>query len=152
MIEYGIYLDEKEQILELNTFMNEMLAILEGKNRSGFDFDYKTESIKKFCDEIAKKRVDYLNKRVFARKFDNEKLVKMLEDCTSAQIGALRGCFKLVYAFSNIKEYFSEDKGSLEDLKQRIKDLLEKSKLLDKIQRLQLKYFVQNLDGYINIL
>ena len=146
----GIYLDDNEQVQELNTFMNEMLAILEGKNKDAFDFDYKTENIEKFYNEIIKNRDDYVNKRIFARKFDNEKLVKMLESCSAFQIENIRRCFRSVYSFSNINESFSEDKKSLIDLKQKVETLLSTSTKLDKIQRLQLKYFVSNLEDYIN--
>ena len=146
----GIYLDDKEQVQELNIFINEMLAILEGKNKDAFDFDYKTENIEKFYNEIIKKRDDYVSKRIFARKFDNEKLVEMLESCSSSQISDIRGCFRSVYSFSNINEFFSEDKKSLIDLKQKVETLLSTSTKLDKIKRLQLKYFVSNLEDYIN--
>ena len=146
----GIYLDDNEQVQELNTFMNQMMAILEGKNKGAFDFDYKTESIEKFYNEIIKKRDDYVSKRIFARRFDNEKLVKMLESCSAFQIENIRRCFRSVYSFSNINEFFSEDKESLIDLKQKVETLLSTSTKLDKIQRLQLKYFVSNLEDYIN--
>ncbi len=146
----GIYLDDNEQVQELNTFMNEMLAILEGKNKDAFDFDYKTENIEKFYNEIIKKRDDYVSKRIFARKFDNEKLVEMLEKCTPAQIADTRWCFQTVYSFSNINDFFSEDKKSLIDLKQKVETLLSTNTKLDKIQRLQLKNFIQDLVGYID--
>ena len=74
----------------------------------------------------------------------------MLENSSSSQIEDIRGCFRSVYSFSNINEFFGEDKESLIDLKQKVETLLNTSTKLDKIQRLQLKYFVSNLEDYIN--
>ena len=146
----GVSLDNSDQIAELNLFMDEMLNILENKYGNAFEFDYKPEKVDSICEYISEHRDDYATKRIFAKKFNNEKLVDMLECCTPIQIESIRGCFKTVYSFSNIGDYFSGDRESLIDLKQKVETLLNTSTKLDKIQKLQLKYFISNLEDYIN--
>ena len=145
----GAYLDDQKQINELNLFMGEMLSILSKKNKEAFSFDYTPERIDEFYNYVSEKRGDFINKRVFARKFDSEKLVKLLENSSSKQIRTIRNCFLLVYSFSNINEFFMDDKESLKTLKGKVENLIVTSHKIDKIQKLQLNYFVSNLDTFI---
>lgn len=145
----GVYLDDQKQIDELNLFMSEMLSILSKKNKEAFSFDYTPERIDEFYNYVSEKRGDFINKRVFASKFDNEKLVELLENSSSKQIRTIRSCFLSVYSFSNINEFFMDDKESLKTLKEKVENLIVTSHKIDKIQKLQLNYFVSNLDTFI---
>ena len=129
--------------------MSEMLSILSKKNKEAFSFDYTPEHIDEFYNYVSEKRGDFINKRVFASRFDNEKLVELLENSSSKQIRTIRSCFLSVYSFSNINEFFMDDKESLKSLKEKVENLIVTSHKIDKIQKLQLNYFVSDLDVFI---
>ena len=146
----SIYTEENdEQVEETKAFINEMFDIIKDKNKENFKFDYKPESVDNFYKYVCDNRDDFVNKRVFAKKFDNEKLTELLEILSPAQIDKMRNCFYTVYSFSNINYFFIEDKESLIELKEKIENLIENSKKIDKIQKLQLNNFIFDLDNFI---
>lgn len=145
----GMCLDNKEQMHELNLFIEEMLSVLSEKNKETFNFDYKPENIDKIYKYIFDNRDSFINKRVFASKLDNEKLVELLKNSSSRQIRRIRSCFSTVYSFSNINEFFVDDRESLQDLKGKVEELIINNTKIDKIQKLQLNYLVSNLNDYI---
>ena len=145
----GMCLDNKEQMHELNLFIEEMLSVLSEKNKETFNFDYKPENIDKIYNYIFDNRDSFINKRVFASKLDNEKLVELLKNSSSRQIRRIRSCFSTVYSFSNINEFFVDDRESLQDLKGKVEELIINNTKIDKIQKLQLNYLVSNLNDYI---
>ena len=62
----------------------------------------------------------------------------------------LRAIFGYVYSFSNIKEFYEEDKDSLEDLKYKVEELLANENGFDLIQKKQLNYLISNLKNIID--
>ena len=58
--------------------------------------------------------------------------------------------FHTMYNYGNIKEIFKNDKNRLELLKEKIVEVKDKSKGLDKIQLKQIGYFVENLGDIIS--
>ncbi|MBQ6980293.1 MAG: hypothetical protein IJQ07_06580 [Clostridia bacterium] len=146
---YGIQLETQEQIDEFNSFIQEMTNISH-KNKTTFNFDYKVDTLPEFKSFIQKNKDRFVNERVFAKELNNYNLVNMLENCSAKQIYEVRSIFNTVYSFSNIGDFFADDKESLIDLKQRIEMLLNQSTTIDKIQKLQLKWFISNLDNYIS--
>ena len=73
----------------------------------------------------------------------------MIEKCNAAQIEELRSIFLEVYGFDNIYDFFKEDLPQLNELKDRLV-LLKNSSNFDAIQKLQLKYFILNIEKIIS--
>lgn len=135
---------------EFNCFKQEMLSALKQKQKDPFNFDYSIHRLSNFCELIHEKRNEYISNHVFARKVNNDKLIELLNQCNAAQIAEIRGIYLSIYSFSNINEYFMEDKDTLIDLKQKIDNLVKSSKQFDKIQIMQLNWFIKNLEDIID--
>ena len=135
---------------EFNDFKQEMLSALKQKQKDPFNFDYSIHRLSNFCKQIYEKRNEYISNHVFARKVNNDKLIELLSQCNASQISEIRGVYLHVYSFSNINEYFMEDKDTLIELKQKIENLVKTSTQFDKIQIMQLNYFIKNLEGIID--
>ena len=87
----------------------------------------------------------FLNRRVFARKIDNDRLIGMLKRCSASQIMEVRTMYGKMYAFSNIDEVFGGDAEHLDDLRQKTEELSKADTGQDKIQRSQLCAFANDL-------
>ena len=73
-----------------------------------------------------------------------------MKQCNASEIEELRSVFQIVYSSSNIKNFFADDKESLEDLKIRIEELIIGEDSFDKIQEKQIKYFIGNLKEIVS--
>lgn len=92
----------------------------------------------------------FVTQRVFARKIDNERLIKLLTKCNSYQIREISSMYSSIYSFSNINKFFMEDKASIIDLRERVGHLIKSETKFDKIQVMQLNWFFYNLDNIID--
>ena len=137
------------QKIEYKEFIAEMQSIIKNKRNEELDVDCTTESVDAFTQAIIDNRDDYINQRTFLKRVDIAKLVEVIKQCTSKQISDLRRAINVVYAFSNINEFFMDDKPALVQLKTAIEDLLRKEILGDKIKELQLSWFVGNLENIL---
>ncbi|MCM1439947.1 MAG: KAP family NTPase [Roseburia sp.] len=141
---------EGNALVEFQNFKKAMLDAVNQSHLNSFDFDYSVENLQNFCEHIYANRDTFISHRVFARKIDNDKLIVLLQKCTAYQIREIYGLYSSVYSFSNIKEYFMEDKDTLNDLRQKISSLVDSSNVFDKIQIMQLNWFIYNLDEILN--
>ena len=146
----GIQLESADALEELNQFKDLLKNKININNLNKLDFDYSKEKITEFCDYVYNNKDLFIGKRCFARKIDNEKFVSLLKKCSASEIHELRGIFHAVYSFSNIKDFFVDDKDSLEDLKIRIEELIEGDNSFDKIQKKQIRYLINNLEELVS--
>lgn len=147
---HGLELESKDAIDELNNFKSELYDKNRNNDKNLFDFDYSLDNVTSFCDEIYKNKDTFITKRCFARKLNNTKFVELLKKCSAFQMHELRAIFGYVYSFSNIKEFYEEDKDSLEDLKNKVEELLDNENGFDSIQKKQLNYLISNLKNIID--
>lgn len=145
----GIELDSEEQVAEFKLFKDSMIRAIKKHYSDSFDFDYSPEHLDDFYKTVHAKRDTYLINRVFAKKLENDKLIQLIEKCSSAQIRQINTIFHVVY-YSNIQDFFKGDKEALIDLKDRLKTLMDTSKQFDKIQLLQLRLLEDNLEDIIS--
>ena len=80
----------------------------------------------------------------FAARLNPDRVVKMLKICTAKEIQSFRSAFLSIYHTGNIKEFLSGDKHSIDELLDKIKEL-EDYDNFDKIQKVQIRFFVENL-------
>ena len=138
-----------EQENEYNEFIGEMQSTVKTKRNSELNFDYSIENIDSFIKDILENRDNYINQRTFLKRMDISKLVEVIKQCTSQQVDKLRRAIGTVYSFSNVNEFFVDDKPSLIELKKGIEELLLSEDAGDKIKRLQLSWIVSNLDDIL---
>ena len=69
----------------------------------------------------------------------------MILQCSAEQIHEIRLMFIKVYESSNIGDFLSGDKPSIDTLLENIKSI-EKDDRFDKIQQMQLSWFIKNLE------
>ena len=100
----------------------------------------------RFSEQILDNKDKYINQHAFLKRIDIGKFVDVIKLCSSEQINNLRISIGTVYSFSNINEFFMDDKLALVELKNGInKLLLSENDICDKIKRLQLLWFSNNL-------
>lgn len=119
----GIQLETEDAYNEFSEFKNELDDKFKKNNLNLLDYDYSLDNLESFCNKIRKERDSFINKRCFAKKLDNEKLIALLKKCSANQISDIRNIFQTVYSFSNINEVFSDDKESLIDLRNRVEGI-----------------------------
>ena len=122
-----------------------MLESASYKKDNYFNFDYQPESIKELSKYIFEKRGNLLTGGFVAKYLENDKLIEMLYKCSSRDITELRKIYYHIYNSSNIGEYLSGDLSTIIDLKEKLQSIIDDEKF-DKIQRLQIKYFIDNLE------
>ena len=146
---FGIIWESKNSYEEYKEFKSQMISKISDGNNVFISFDYSVKNLDIFCEKIYKQKDTFVEKRCFAKNINNDKLIELLKICTSKQINDIREIYLSVYSFSNINEFFQDDKDYIKDLKGKVNDL-SKSVGYDKIQIKQLKYFVDNLQNIEN--
>lgn len=135
-----------EQEQEYKDFIAEMQSIVKAKSHDALVFDYSVEDMDRFSEQILDNKDKYINQHAFLKRIDIGKFVDVIKLCSSEQINNLRISIGTVYSFSNINEFFMDDKLALVELKNGInKLLLSENDICDKIKRLQLLWFSNNL-------
>lgn len=143
----GFQLETSDAILELKTFESELYKVIEQNNKNKFIFSYSLNDFDNFCEWIKANKDSFIKKRCFATKIDNQKLALLIEQCSAYQIYKLRLSFhNIYYSFSNIKDFFKDDRQSILDLAERLKQKVSNSQF-DAIQKKQLNYFIGDLNN-----
>lgn len=146
----GLQLETKKEIQEFIEFKKTINELIEKKNYDVGLFDYSIDNLKTFCSKVEEQRDSFIRDRSFIKKINIDKFANMLSYCSAEQIWDLRMLFHTMYNYGNIKEIFKNDKNRLELLKEKIVEVKDKSKGLDKIQLKQIGYFVENLGDIIS--
>ena len=86
----------------------------------------------------------------FISKFDLEKLVEMLFNCTSAQLDDWRGIMFAIYRHSTKADFLEKDRFFMEELIEKINELLsEKKGTIDRIVLLQINFLIDNMKTFV---
>ena len=146
----GIELESDKAIKELKQFKESLKNKIDTYGLYDLDFDYSKEKIEDFYNYVRDNKDSFISRHCFARKINNCKFVNLLKQCSASEIEELRSVFHIVYSPSNIKDFFADDKESLEDLKIRIDELFNGENSFDKIQKKQIKYFTDYLKELVS--
>ena len=145
----GLSIDNKDARQEFMDFKTTVLEIFKAAETSTImNFDYSPDSIPAFASAVQKEKDHILSNRKYARLFDIGKLRHMLANCSSKQLQDFRSTFLSVYYFSNINEYYTEDKPALEEILEIVQSLKDLSGF-DNIQKLQMCFFADNLESIL---
>lgn len=146
----GIQFDDPKDNQELAEFKKKLLEEINFKKKEIFVFDSSVESIRKFIDYVQHNRSEYINEGSFAKNIPIPEFIEALKMCDANLIMQIRSIFLSIYSSSNIKDFLSNDKDTLELLKGEIQTLKDTYDGFDKIQKKQLKWFINNLEGIID--
>lgn len=140
----GIVLENELAIKDFKAFKEEAEAIVKKNRMSPIDFSYKVSDVEPFCEMAIDSKDSYYIKHGFAVFLDINKLILLLRECTSLQISKIRGTFLTIYASSNIKDFFWNDKNNLDELLNQLEDDNNWASF-DNIQKNQIRMFKGNL-------
>ena len=148
----GIVLEEPEKNQELADFKSQLMNEIKLKKKAGLFVDFTKEKIYDFINYVNKNYSEYINERGFAKHIPIDKLIDILKSSSPYLIAEIRGMFVSLYRSSNVKDFMSSDRESIELLKKEIEKLKDSYDGFDKIQKKQLYWFVQNLEDIIESL
>lgn len=134
-----------EQEKEYNEFIADLQSTIKNKRNSELNFDYTADGIDALVKDTLDNERDYINQRTFLKRFDIDKLLQVIKQCTSKQIDDLRRTIGTIYSSSNINEFYMDDKPSLIQLKDGLEAILSSEEAGDKIKKLQLSWFIDSL-------
>ena len=137
--------DDEEVVAHFEDFQQRMMGSLNAREGAIFNFTYNPLDIKPFHDRVYKEKALILEDGSFASRLDNTKINEMLKKCTAAQLDSFRGIYISMYRSSNISDFLSDDKPSVEELLEKMKEL-QSFEGFDKIQKKQIEFFVFNLE------
>jgi hypothetical protein len=97
--------------------------------------------------EIEKIKSKAIDDRCFISKFGADSLSERLGTSDNKEIELIRGLFKDVYGFANIKDFFEADKSDLEKFESQLKLLSENSP--SKTKRKLFEWFLEDVVTYV---
>ena len=111
-------------------------------------FPYFPTNVVEYYKQNKRQLQENIGSDGFARNLDLQRFIELLKECTSEQINTIRIMF--------IELYRGQHGNCLEDDVQAIKTLKKEIQMLenyseyDKIQKMQIRWFLENLDDFIN--
>ena len=142
----GYTLYEDDAIKAFDSIKKKILKTMEESDNTTFTY------VPASLNEFYKKNIDTLKenlyKKGFACRLDITRFVEMLKLSSSKQISTIRELFVNLYRNKNHTLILDDDKAALIEMHKKGTVLLEYEKY-DKIQKMQVKWFVQNLESII---
>ena len=135
----GIHLPDEQQRKSFNKFKTKLQEIASKQYKY---VDIYTPNA--FCEFAEKNRSSFMGNKAFALNLNITKFENMLLKSSSKDLGDIRGAFLNIYSFSNLKDYYLDDLDNLKKIYLIVLNLM-KNKRMDKIQKMQLKFFKDNL-------
>ncbi|MCR4794901.1 MAG: KAP family NTPase [Ruminococcus sp.] len=112
------------------------------------DFPYSPIAIKEYCKNLTSASIQILRKNGFANNIDVNRFISMLKKCSSEVISRIRSLFMDLYRDEHYSQIAEEDLTSLKIIHDAVSDLNEYAKY-DKIQKMQIRWFITNLADMI---
>lgn len=148
----GIELHTEEEQKEFSDLEKTLKNIADSDNRQWYIYDYSIERYEDFYKRISQREDRFLNDRAFLQKIEVDKLLNLIPQLDTVQIARLRSVFMSIYRYSNINEFFMSEKPYLEKLKTGLDKLLKDGVFVDKIKANQIRWFISNLEDFIQAL
>ena len=133
-----------EERKEYEEFKNRAISSLHETTTPFLEFEYTPSTIDKLYDKATENNRAFNSEQPFALNLDISKFTELLYACTPEQIETIRILFNHVYYASNVRDFLRCDKDSIGKLLANVKEMAQDR--LDAIQKLQLKWFVDNLE------
>ena len=141
----GYSKEEQEDFIQLR---DAMLRSLDEKTSLIPDFSYLPEQTSGLYEYVVKQSGFIYEAHGFAKYLDIPRFVEMYFRCTPAQMDQVRGTFIALYRPGNIESYLADDRYALQELIEAIEKGKEKVDI-DKVQQMQCRWFINNLNEAI---
>lgn len=112
-------------------------------------FWYLPEEVNQLYDYAIENKDRCLLRGWYAKNFDMGQMAEMFLKASPQQKDTIRAAFLAVYRPDNIKQFLSADAPAIEELRGMIAADAE-TQTDDKVQALQYRFFLENLDGILN--
>ncbi|WP_400206475.1 hypothetical protein [Methanomethylophilus alvi] len=145
----GLELTDPDALQEWKSFNKSVKEVAVAINDPFYAFDYTVQSISHLRHNIEEQHP--MNLHRFVKSLDVNKFVNLLQACSSKDIEELRDIFNSVYGVGDIRPYFVEDQKNLQTLREELVELQEWEEF-DKIQKLQISFFIDDLCRYLESL
>lgn len=145
----GIELWTEDQKNEYSDFCQAMLDAVNAHSSALLKKISSPEDIQFLAKSIYNNMGKYIRTRQFAAQLDMCAILNVLPNCSASIIDELRGAFISLYRSVNAKDLLAGDEPALTLLKKGIATLIASGNINDKVEILQLKWFVRNLEDII---
>lgn len=142
-----IELYDSNGIDEFKLIRRRMKEALTGINEN-IEFPYTPSALENYYHKLTKDALDELRQQGFAHKIDNQKFVSMLKICPPKEIGIIRSLFMAIYRDKRYSMVLEEDIAALSIIRDSV-SVLSEYKEYSKIQKLQIKWFINSLSEII---
>ncbi len=146
-----IIIDTESYQNKFNDFKTKLTNII-NKKENIFNFDYTVKNLDQFCDEILRYANKATYKNGFARQLNINKFLQLIKQCSSLNICNLRDVFLTVYRYSNINQFYYDDKENLIKLKDGLQKIIDVNGDMDAIKKKQMQWFINDLQTAIETL
>lgn len=113
------------------------------------DFPYSPIAIKEYCKNLTSASKQMLRKKGFANNIDVNRFISMLKKCSSEAISRIRSLFMDLYRDEHYSQIVEEDLTALKTIHDAVSGLNKYTKY-DKIQKMQIRWFIKNLADMID--
>ncbi len=151
---YTIVLDsntDPQIIKEFEDLRVKMKNSLENYDSVFSQFDYHPSSISSLCEYVSNHIGDIYSNASFVSKFNIERIVEMIKNCSSKEIQRFRSVFPQIYKPGVVSDFLPEEKESISHLLDKIGEL-KSYEIFDKIQNKQLEWFETDLNNALRVL
>ena len=148
LVYYGGIVLDNESLNEFNEFKNKIKIMVNKNKTSFFDFSYELKDLDAFCKMTENSKNSYYTDKAFIARINIKKLITLIKKCSAEEINKIRSIFIYIYAASNIKEFFADDKSGILELRGELIKL-KNYKKFDSIQKHQITMMINNLDEII---
>lgn len=133
---------EQQEFLQLREDMIRSLS--DGKGLIP-DFDYLPAQASMFYEYVTKNDGAFYTNHGFAKFLDMPRFVRMFFDGTPEQMDRMRASFVSLYRASNVKDFLAGDLQAIDELISALEKGREEANI-DKVQQMQCKWFIDNLN------
>lgn len=147
----GIQLNNKDAAAEYEEIEKLARTLLNFTNDTLNAFNYDPLQIEKLINGIKENRSKFIEEKCFLKLFDIEKLVNLVSNLNSQDLLKLKHQINYTYRGGDLENYYLDDMESLKLFRDKLTQLSKESER-DKVQKHQIKWFINDLNEFIGIL
>lgn len=141
---------EDEQLEEYNSFIQEMTVAFQDNALSHLTDEEPVGYLEKVSKFMCDRESDARQNKKLMSDIDLHKVVSGLEKATAEQVSNFRQGILSIYGIANIRDFLPNDKEPLIVLREKVQELLDENKGVDKVVRLQYSWLRDNLEKVID--
>ena len=134
---------------EYKEFVKKYNLILNTRQANSLNETTGFNSLGEFINEINKSEKNIHQSHEFLKDIHIVMLSELIKKSNPKEIWKLRGQIHLIYAMSNLKEVYPNDKTNIDKLKEQCEIIMKKEK--DKIKQQNIKWLINDLVKYSNL-